>query len=155
MAAPQSVALPKSSEAQFARLDSVEPETLSQRRARGVSPYERGFFYALQFCQGFDHALTQFCVGQSADAATHIVFEVLNIVRCRNGAGHRRMGDDPFQKKLRPGPAIKFRREIGQRLSADATEKIAAAKRTINNDGDAMLLREGKIFSSASRSMIE
>src|SRR6266576_3143444 len=134
MAAPQSVALPKSSEAQFPRLDSVEPETLSQRRARGVSPYERGFFYALQFCQGFDHALTQFCVGQSADAATHIVFEVLNIVRCRNGAGHRRMGDDPFQKKLRP--------EIGQRLSVDAMKQIAGAKRTIHYHGYAPVLRQ-------------
>src|SRR5207244_9498639 len=74
---------------------------------------------ALQFCQGVDHALTQFCVRQSADAATHIVFEMLNIVRRRNGEGHRRMSDDPFQKKLRPGSALKFRREIGQRLSAD------------------------------------
>src|SRR5438477_11338842 len=97
---------------------------------------------ALQFCQGLDHALTQFCVRQSADAATHIVFEMLNVVRRRNRAGNRRMSDDPFQEKLRPGSAVEFSREIRQRFSADATEKIAAAKRTIHNDGDAALLRE-------------
>ena len=97
---------------------------------------------ALQFCQGFDHALTYFPVRQFPNAGAHVVFEMLDVVRRRNRASHRRIGNDPLQKKLRPGSAIKFCREIGQRLSTDATEKIAAAKGTINNDGDATLLRE-------------
>jgi hypothetical protein len=75
--------------------------TLSSRQRQvsqwldGVSTDPMGF-RRLQFCEGFDHALAQFCVRQSADAATHIVFEMLNVVRGRNGAGHRRMGNDPF-----------------------------------------------------------
>src|SRR5881275_1105500 len=71
---------------------------------------------------------------------------MLDVVRRWNRASHRRIGNDPLQKKLRPRSAIKLCREIGQRLSAAATEKIAAAKRTINNDGDAMLLRERENF---------
>ena len=65
---------------------------------------------------------------------------MLRLVRCRNHAGDRRVRDDPFQKKLRPGSTIELGRPIGQCFRADATEKIASAEWTIDDDGNRSIL---------------
>src|ERR1043166_1999313 len=76
------------------------------------------------------------------DSSFQVVFEVGRFVRRRDGACHRRMSDEPFQEKLRPGSTAEFRRPFGQRFCADPAEKIAAAKWPINNNGDLSILRQ-------------
>src|SRR5204862_2142528 len=63
----------------------------------------------LQRRDEFDHSPSRLWIGYSAPSALHIVFEVAGLGRCRNGAGHRRMRNDPFEEKLGPRPAVEFR----------------------------------------------
>jgi hypothetical protein len=69
---------------------------------------------------------------------------MLDLSRGRDGAGHCRMSNDPFQEKLRPRPAIEFAGPIGQRFRSDAREQIATTEGPIGEDRDSAILGEGK-----------
>ncbi len=53
-----------------------------------------------------------------------------------NCAGHRRVGHDPFQEKLRPRAGLKFRGPIRHWFGAHLVEKISCAKGPVCQDGD-------------------
>ena len=63
-----------------------------------------------------NHSLTCLSIGQTADAGLHVVLNMARIIGRWDHASHRRVRDDPFQKKLSPGSTIDFSRPIGQWL---------------------------------------
>src|SRR5437016_13627761 len=56
------------------------------------------------------HAAALRFVGKSAAAGCQVVQHVLRLAGAGNGAGHRGMGSDPFQEKLRPARDAELRR---------------------------------------------
>src|SRR5438067_12696105 len=79
----------------------------------------------------------------------------MRIARGRDRAGHDRMCDDPFQKKLRPRFAIELHCPIRQRFPAHAIEQIAAAEGPTHNHSYPAIFRHRKTRFSALRSMRE
>src|SRR6266496_5346911 len=95
----------------------------------------------LQGREQFNHPSAHSCVRQRPDSCQHIIFEVARFIRCRNDTRDGRVGDDPFQKKLRPGATIKFSSPIRQRLRTHSLENVAAAEWAIYEHRDPALLR--------------
>ena len=79
-------------------------------------PYLAAETGSLQRRNELDHALPGFRIGQTSDAGLDVVFKMKRVVGRGNGAGDGRIGDNPFQEKLRPGSTIEFSGPIGQGL---------------------------------------
>ena len=75
-------------------------------------------------------------VRQGAEAGGHVVGDVLGPSRPRDGAGDRRVADDPLEEELRPGRGAEFRRPGGHRLALHAPEHRAFGERPVGDDGE-------------------
>src|SRR2546423_994397 len=89
---------------------------------------------ALRGRKELDHSLARFRIGQTPGPGLHVVFEMLGMAGRGKGAGPRRMRDDPFKKKLRPGAAIESPRPLRQWLRAPPRKQIAPPKGPVDDD---------------------
>src|SRR5712691_528024 len=79
------------------------------------------------------HAAALRFVGKSAAAGGQVVQHVLRLGGAGNGAGHRGMGRNPFQEKLRPARDAEFRRPRRQRFPFDAPEQRALGEGPVHD----------------------
>src|SRR5437773_10629562 len=90
----------------------------------------------------FDHSLPHSWVRKPFTFCLHVVFKMLRLASRWDGAGHGWIGNDPFQKKLRPGSTIEFRRPFGQLFGAHTIEEVTATEGAIDDHRDGALLRQ-------------
>src|SRR5712691_5914994 len=90
------------------------------------------------------HAAALRFVGKPAAAGFQVVQHVLRLGGAGNGAGHRGMGHDPFQEKLRPARDAELRRPPRQRFPFDAPEERALGEGPVDDHRDAQRPRQRK-----------
>src|SRR5229473_3660913 len=88
------------------------------------------------------HAAALRFVGKSAAAGGQVVQHVLRLAGSGNGAGHRGMGRDPFQEKLRPARDAELRRPRRQRFPFDAPEQHALGEGPVHDHRHAEIARQ-------------